>query len=72
MKTPSLEDTDLSAEIEDKKEYEEKLEALQLRLLRQQQKCYQDKRRVIVAMEGWDASGKGGAIKRSKIRGRFW
>jgi polyphosphate kinase 2 (PPK2 family) len=64
VKTPRLEDTDLSAEIEDKKEYEEQLEAVQLRLLRQQQACYQDGRRVIVAMEGWDASGKGGAIKR--------
>lgn len=64
MKLPRLEDTDLSAKIEDKKEYEEQLKALQLRVLRQQQKSYQDKRRVIVAMEGWDAAGKGGAIKR--------
>lgn len=64
MKTPRLEDTDLSSKIEDKKEYEKQLEAVQLRLLRLQQKCYQDKRRVIIAMEGWDAAGKGGAIKR--------
>jgi polyphosphate kinase 2 (PPK2 family) len=61
---PRLSDVDLSLEIPDKKTYEEELSHLQLRLLRLQQRDYHHKRRAIVVFEGWDAAGKGGAIRR--------
>jgi polyphosphate kinase 2 (PPK2 family) len=64
MKTPRLRDIDLSREMPDKDEYEKELSALQLRLLRLQQEHYHGKRRAIIAFEGWDAAGKGGAIRR--------
>jgi AMP-polyphosphate phosphotransferase len=64
MKKPRLEEIDLSATIADKEEYEDLLSKLQLRLLKLQQRTYQDKQRAVIAFEGWDAAGKGGAIKR--------
>lgn len=47
-----------------KKEYETKLLRYQSRLLRLQHVLHQEKIAVVMVMEGWDASGKGGAIKR--------
>lgn len=44
--------------------YEEKLERLQRRMLLVQQGVYHARRRAIIAVEGFDASGKGGAIRR--------
>ena len=44
--------------------YDQKLEALQLEMLSIQQAYYHQKRRAIVVFEGWDASGKGGVIRR--------
>jgi len=64
VKALRLEDIDLSANIEDKKTYEEALAEAQLRLLRLQQRAYQHKQRAVIVFEGWDASGKGGAIRR--------
>ena len=64
MKTPRLRDIDLSQEMPDKETYEKELSRLQLRLLRLQQQHYHGKRRAIIVFEGWDASGKGGAIRR--------
>jgi len=61
---PRLEDVDLSREMEDKNAYEKALAAAQLRLLRLQQKHYHHKRRAVIVFEGWDAAGKGGAIRR--------
>ncbi len=40
------------------------IKELQLRILRIQQGTFQSKQRVIIALEGMDASGKGGAIRR--------
>ena len=59
-----LADVDLDEKLEDKKEYERRIEAVQLRLLRAQQREFHTSQRAVIALEGWDASGKGGAIKR--------
>jgi len=61
---PKLDDIRKHPELKDKKEYEERLAKYQLRLLRLQQMMHQKERRAIVALEGWDAAGKGGAIRR--------
>lgn len=55
---------DLSLQIADKKAYEQALEKWQLRLLSLEQALRNSGRSVLIAFEGWDASGKGGAIKR--------
>ncbi|WP_210608269.1 polyphosphate kinase 2 family protein [Priestia flexa] len=60
----NLEDIDLSKKISSKKEYKKKLKSLQLRLLRLEHIIYMEKVPIIFAFEGWDAAGKGGAIKR--------
>ncbi len=64
MKKPHLSDIDLSKEMADKDAYEKALADAQLRLLRLQQEHYHGKRRAIIVFEGWDAAGKGGAIRR--------
>jgi len=64
MKHPRLANIDLSLELPDKDAYEEKLDKAQLRLLRLQQRYYQENKRAIIVFEGWDAAGKGGAIRR--------
>jgi polyphosphate kinase 2 (PPK2 family) len=43
--------------------YDKEIEALQLRMLRAQQGIYHRKARAIIAFEGFDAAGKGGAIR---------
>jgi polyphosphate kinase 2 (PPK2 family) len=52
------------AKLKDKKKYEERLRACQLRLLELQQRYYHERRRAVVVFEGPDAAGKGGAIRR--------
>ncbi|WP_379968427.1 polyphosphate kinase 2 family protein [Ectobacillus sp. sgz5001026] len=64
MKKDRLAKTDLSKKIESKQKYNKKLEKYQMRLLALQQILRKEKIAVIIAMEGWDAAGKGGAIKR--------
>ncbi len=60
-----LEDVDTSQKFEgDKKEYEQQLEALQEKLFELQVRYFMEKRRAVIVFEGWDAAGKGGAIKR--------
>ena len=61
---PQLDDIKKHPELADKNEYEDRLSKYQLRMLRLQQKMHQRGRRAIVAFEGWDAAGKGGAIRR--------
>lgn len=63
MKAPQLADVDLGLSLS-RREYEERLEAAQLRLLFLQRHLHEHKRRAILAFEGWDAAGKGGAIRR--------
>jgi len=58
-----LDDVDLTKKLAEKK-YDEELKAYQVRLRELQFRCYAERRPVIIANEGWDAAGKGGAIKR--------
>jgi polyphosphate kinase 2 (PPK2 family) len=58
-----LEKLDLSVSIKPK-EYDNQLSDLQLKLLGLQRRIVERKIPVVVMFEGWDASGKGGAIKR--------
>ncbi|MGB2221399.1 polyphosphate kinase 2 family protein [Neptunomonas sp.] len=50
--------------LDDKADYKKQLKKWQTRLLHVQQAYYHQKRRCIIVMEGWDAAGKGGAIRR--------
>ncbi|TLU67215.1 polyphosphate kinase [Thalassotalea litorea] len=63
--SPKLSDVDFSEGIiEDKKAYQKQLSHWQKRLLAVQQAYFHQGRRVIIVLEGWDASGKGGLIRR--------
>jgi len=59
-----LDDLDLSRRVKSKSDYEKQLKDLQLRLLNLEQALRYSHYSVLIAFEGWDASGKGGAIKR--------
>lgn len=62
---PQLESVDLdSATLSDKESYLKQVKKWQKKLLRVQQAYFHQKRRAILVFEGWDASGKGGAIRR--------
>ena len=63
-KMPRLADCDLSSELAAEADYERELNMLQLDMLRIQQAYFLQRRRAIIAFEGWDAAGKGGAIRR--------
>jgi polyphosphate:AMP phosphotransferase len=58
-----LDSLDLSGTIA-KEDYEQQLEHLQGRLALLMRKSELKKRSLILALEGWDAAGKGGAIRR--------
>ncbi len=51
------------ATISDRETYDKKLNKLKKRLLAVQQAYYHQGKRVVIVFEGWDASGKGGAIR---------
>jgi len=55
---------DLTKIVDNKKEYNTKLLSYQRRLLRLQHILRQEQIAVLMVVEGWDAAGKGGAIKR--------
>lgn len=59
-----LKDVDLAAMMDGKADYEDALKVLQTRLLCLQQAYLNQGLRAILAFEGWDAAGKGGAIRR--------
>jgi AMP-polyphosphate phosphotransferase len=59
-----LKQLDMDARLADEAEYKQKLEKLQLKMLSIQQAYYHAGLRGIVAVEGWDAAGKGGMIHR--------
>lgn len=62
---PTLEETDPSGGIiGDKSTYAKSLKRLQKQILSIQQAYYHQGLRAIIVFEGWDASGKGGAIRR--------
>jgi polyphosphate kinase 2 (PPK2 family) len=62
--TLRLDAVDLDAKVKDKKDYEDELEELQEKLYALQVQYFKEKRRAVLVFEGWDAAGKGGAIKR--------
>lgn len=61
--TLTLDAVDLAAEVGGD-EYEERVAELQERAFSLQIEGFQKGRRAVVAFEGWDAAGKGGAIRR--------
>jgi polyphosphate kinase 2 (PPK2 family) len=61
--TLALDEVDLSAKV-DEESYEKRVVKLQERAYALQVKNFLDGGRAIVVFEGWDAAGKGGAIKR--------
>ena len=62
---PTLKNADFDqANIKNKKEYSRRLKKWQQRLLHVQQAYFHQGKRAIIVFEGWDASGKGGAIRR--------
>lgn len=64
-RSPKLANVDFSnAILTDKDEYLKKLKKWQKKMLQVQQAYFHQNRRAIIVFEGWDASGKGGAIRR--------
>lgn len=63
QQTSPLEAADLSLSV-DKATYNETLPRLQSELYRLQHLCYVARTPVVLVFEGWDAAGKGGAIRR--------
>ncbi len=59
-----LNELDLTKQITDRAEYRDRIQELQLQLLKYQRPLLDSKRPVILVFEGPDASGKGGVIKR--------
>jgi len=59
-----LKDIDLSAQLDGKQEYESQLNSLQNRIRDLQTACFHNGHRIVIVFEGWDASGKGAAIRR--------
>jgi len=64
MTTTILSQVDLSKTILDKTEYRRQLISNQVLLSQLATQVYFQKRPVVMVFEGWDAGGKGGAIKR--------
>lgn len=64
LNPPRLKDIDLSLQMEDEEHYRDELKALQNRLIDQAVGVYHNDQRVVIVVEGWDAGGKGGAIRR--------
>ena len=63
-KMPKLSEVTLSDKTVSPEEYTERLKELQKELSKLHGKLYKKKIPVVIAFEGWDAAGKGGAIKR--------
>jgi polyphosphate kinase 2 (PPK2 family) len=62
--TLDLDDVDLSKKVDDRKAADAETLELQERLFELQVRYWLEKRRAVFIFEGWDAAGKGGAIKR--------
>ena len=59
-----LAELDLDRRLADEPSYQQKLRKLQLAMLELEEIYRVERRRGIIALEGWDASGKSGAIQR--------
>jgi polyphosphate kinase 2 (PPK2 family) len=66
-RAPRLADADLTKRLT-RERYEAKLERLQHRLSQIQQAYLTQRRSAVIVMEGWDAAGKGGTIRRLSAR----
>lgn len=64
MTAPELSRLKPGPKFRDKAEYEAALEKLQRKMLSIQQAYWHGKKRAVIVFEGWDAAGKGGAIRR--------
>ncbi len=62
--TLRLADLDLSLKLDSAETYEQRLKTLQEKLSRLQNAIYHNGERAVIVLEGWDAAGKGGAIRR--------
>lgn len=62
--SPYLAEVNLDARLKGKADYFDALELWQRKLLSVQQAYFLQKRRAVIVFEGWDAAGKGGAIRR--------
>ena len=60
----ALAELDLDRRLKNELSYQEKLRKLQIAMLELEQIYRVERRRGIIAVEGWDAAGKGGAIQR--------
>ena len=61
---PRLEDVDLSRALKSERQYQSRLRKLQQRLSDLAIACYHNRHQVAIVLEGWDAGGKGGCIRR--------
>jgi polyphosphate kinase 2 (PPK2 family) len=66
--TLKLRDLDLSVKVKDKAAYEAELHKLQREIMQAQVEAFRKNRRAALVFEGWDAAGKGGAIRRLTAR----
>ncbi|MGN1417537.1 MAG: polyphosphate:AMP phosphotransferase [Oscillospiraceae bacterium] len=64
QKTPLLSEVSLENKVIKPSKYPEELKKCQKQLSKLHSKIYKKKIPVVIAFEGWDAAGKGGAIKR--------
>src|SRR6516165_7086920 len=60
----ALAELDLDRRLKDEMSYQQKLRKLQIAMLELEEIYRVERRRAIIALEGWDASGKSGAIQR--------
>ena len=60
----ALAELDLDRRLKDEVSYQQKLRKLQIAMLELEEIYRVERRRGIIALEGWDASGKSGAIQR--------
>ncbi|MBU3020542.1 polyphosphate kinase 2 family protein [Aestuariibacter sp. A3R04] len=60
----TLKNIDTTRKLDSKADYKKQLKKWQNALLHTQQAYFHQQKRAIIVFEGWDASGKGGAIRR--------
>lgn len=59
-----LQSIDLGVSMASKEDYEDQLKDLQKQLAELAIACYHNRERIVILLEGWDAAGKGGCIRR--------
>ena len=59
---------ELTKKTEDRKKYRERLESLQTKARQIHNRLFLERAAAVVLFEGWDAAGKGGAIKRLVVQ----